>query len=157
MFLGLVVLSHIVKYKPPEHPRNFAGAKNPLEKTSGNNKTSSGNDLPEKFSGEEGEKEGKIQTFAEQENEKKLREEEIEKIFNTKVASQAESLDSEFPYFDPKTSTCVQCFENSFNCMTGFQRCLNGRCVRKNSPQCSYYPVGLLGGSVIVPNKTGAL
>jgi hypothetical protein len=63
-----------------------------------------------------------------------------------KVASVVECTDPLYPYFDAETSTCVQCFESSFNCLTGFQRCFRGRCVKKNSPQCAFYPIGLVGG-----------
>ena len=82
-------------------------------------------------------------------------EEEKEKELETyspsqfrKVASALECTDPLYPYFDAATSTCVQCFEDSFNCLTGFQRCLRGKCVKKNSPQCSYYPIGLVGGTI---------
>lgn len=68
----------------------------------------------------------------------------------TKVKGEADCKDPNFPHFDPKTSTCVECFESSFNCLTGFQRCYQGRCVVKNSPQCSYYPVGGTGGAIQV-------
>lgn len=72
-----------------------------------------------------------------------------EKVLPTeKVKGEADCKDPNFPFFDPKTSTCVQCFESSFNCLTGFQRCYQGRCVVKNSPQCSYYPIGGTGGAI---------
>lgn len=85
--------------------------------------------------------------------------EEKERILRARikrVASAAECTDPEFPYFDPVNSTCVQCFENSFNCLTGFQRCLAGICVKKTSPQCSFYPTGILGGGITKENEHGS-
>lgn len=78
---------------------------------------------------------------------------EEEKIRNLrarikKVSSAKECTDPEFPFFDPATSTCVQCFASSFNCLEGYQDCLSGLCVKKTSPQCAFYPVGVLGGSI---------
>ena len=55
--------------------------------------------------------------------------------------------DPNFPYLDKSNNKCVQCFPNSWNCLTGFQRCHLGICVRKNSPQCAYYPFGAQGWS----------
>lgn len=133
MFVGLVLLSGIKKYLPQEPDYQEAHEQNKLAGAAGENLT------------------------PEEEKVKKLREDKIQKILRTKVGSQVECLDPEFPHFNPETSTCVQCFESSFNCLTGFQRCLAGRCVKKNSPQCSYYPVGVLGGSITTPNKIGAL
>lgn len=89
------------------------------------------------------------------EQEKKIEEKILAKL-SKKVAGQADCTDYDFPYFNPETSTCVQCFESSFNCLTGFQRCLAGRCVKKNSPQCSYYPIGNLGGGVVNEDKSSS-
>lgn len=68
----------------------------------------------------------------------------------TKVKGEADCKDPNFPHYDPKTSTCVECLESSFHCLTGFQRCYQGRCVVKNSPQCSFYPIGGTGGAIQV-------
>ena len=78
---------------------------------------------------------------------------EEEKIRNLrarvkKVSNAKECTDPEFPFFDAATSTCVQCFASSFNCLEGYQDCLSGLCVKKTSPQCAFYPTGVLGGSI---------
>ena len=53
---------------------------------------------------------------------------------------------SKTPYYDSVTSKCVECLIDN-NCILGFQRCFQGVCVKKNSPQCVHYPYGLLGGN----------
>jgi hypothetical protein len=58
--------------------------------------------------------------------------------------------DEKLPYWDPTYNKCVECLESSFLCLTGYQRCYRGTCVVKNSPQCSYYPIGAVGGAVVV-------
>lgn len=78
-----------------------------------------------------------------------MKDDEIKKRLETKVKGEEECTDSDFPYFNPETSTCVQCIE-CFNCLMGFQGCLKGLCVKKNSPQCANYPVGLLGNRIEV-------
>lgn len=57
-------------------------------------------------------------------------------------------LDPNYPYYDESIDKCVQCFTNSYNCLTGWQRCHYGVCMVKGSPQCSYYP-GIEGISIL--------
>lgn len=57
-------------------------------------------------------------------------------------------LDPNYPYLDKSINKCVQCFTNSYNCLTGWQRCLYGFCNIKPSPACSFYPSLLTGLSM---------
>ncbi len=60
--------------------------------------------------------------------------------------------DKNRPYWDPEMNKCVECFESSFHCLSGYQRCYRGDCVIKNSPQCANYPIGALG-NLLVPSS----
>lgn len=67
---------------------------------------------------------------------------ELGKLLNP--TDDGKCLDSDFPYLNTSINKCVQCFPNSWNCLTGFQTCRGGLCVQKRSPQCRYYPTPLI-------------
>jgi outer membrane biosynthesis protein TonB len=61
--------------------------------------------------------------------------------------SKQQCPDKKTPYFDSASGQCVECMED-FNCIVGYQRCYKNKCLKKNSPQCAYYPIGALGRNI---------
>jgi hypothetical protein len=52
------------------------------------------------------------------------------------------------PYWDESKNKCVECLIDN-NCVIGFERCYQNKCIKKNSPQCAFYPVGILGQGIV--------
>lgn len=70
---------------------------------------------------------------------------------NTVPATPVVSIDTcdpkgKTPYYDSTTKKCVQCIITN-NCLLGFERCYQNKCIKKNSPQCAFYPIGVVGGN----------
>lgn len=57
--------------------------------------------------------------------------------------------DPKFPFLNKEINKCVQCFTDSYNCLTGWQKCHYGTCNIKPSPACSIYPSLLTGLATI--------
>ena len=68
------------------------------------------------------------------------RQEEQDVLSQLMDPTDGKCMDPKFPFLNPTINKCVQCYTDSWNCLTGFQRCRGGICVKKNSPQCAFSP-----------------